>query len=261
MKEELRIIKKNNEFPLSLELFKENLTIDLSNNIIFLAGDNGSGKSTILDMIAYMSNSLRIAHEQNYNSIDFKAFKGVQKYCSLSLKGYKNKYYFRSEDFITYINFLHKEKAYSLKELERINIEYKNKSKFALQQAQAPFSKTIYEIESMYNKDLLEQSHGQSYLDFFSSRLRENTLYILDEPEAALSFNSLLVFISFIKQYIDKGSKFIIATHSPVLLAMEEAVIYEITNNEIKKSSFDDLEQINLLKSFLKNPNSYLKHL
>ena len=113
----------------------------------------------------------------------------------------------------------------------------------------------------MYNKDLLEQSHGQSYLDFFSSRLTSNSLYILDEPESALSFSSLLTFISFIKEYANNGSKFIIATHSPVLLAMEEAIIYEIKDDEIKKSSFDDLEQVNLLKSFLKNPNSYLKHL
>ena len=170
-------------------------------------------------------------------------------------------YYFRSEDFITYINYLHKELDYSKKELERINVEYKNKSDYAKMMAGSAHQRTIYEITSMYNKDLLEQSHGQSYIDFFSSRIKENSLIILDEPESALSFDSLLVLISFIKQYKEKNCKFIIATHSPVLLAMKESIIYEIKENEINIQTYAELEQIKNLKLFLANPDSFLKYL
>ena len=261
MREELKIIKKNPDFPLNLEIFKDGMTIDLSNNLIFFVGENGSGKSTILDIIAYFSNANRIAYESKYNAVDFRYLKGIQKNVKLILEQYKNKIYFRSEDFITYINYLHKEKEIMKEEIKRVNIEYKDKSNFTKAQALAPFTKTLYEIESMYERDLLEQSHGQSYLDFFSSRLRENSLVILDEPESALSFNSLLVLISYIKKYINEGCKFIIATHSPVLMAMKEGIIYEVQETDLKVSKYEDLEQIQLLKQFLNNPEGFLRYL
>jgi predicted ATPase len=87
-------------------------------------------------------------------------------------------------------------------------------------------------------------------------------IYILDEPEAALSPSKQLSFIYFLRNHLQNNlSQFIIATHSPMLMAYPDATIYEITNDEIKKTPLESTDHYTVTKSFLNNPASFLRHL
>lgn len=89
----------------------------------------------------------------------------------------------------------------------------------------------------------------------------ENQLYILDEPETPLSPMKQLAFISMIKEMVEQNAQFIIATHSPILMAIPEATIISFDKFPIAEVDYDDLEHVNLTKDFLNNPEQYLRHL
>lgn len=124
-----------------------------------------------------------------------------------------------------------------------------------------PHYRTLNDIESMYNNPLLEVSHGESYLDFFKSRLKPNSLYILDEAEVPLSIQNQLTLLLMIKEVVDDGCQFIISTHSPVLMSYPNACLYEIKNDIIEKVSYDEITSVRLLKDFLNYKDNYLRHL
>lgn len=127
--------------------------------------------------------------------------------------------------------------------------------------ARSAHSKTIWEIDQLYQKDLLKSSHGEAYLSFFSSRLHQNQIYLLDEPETPLSFQSQLMLISMIHDAVKNGNQFIISTHSPMLMAMEESSILEFSAEGVKKVKYEEIEFVQLLKDFLNHPKSFFRHL
>ena len=124
-----------------------------------------------------------------------------------------------------------------------------------------PHGRTLYEIENLHDRNLNESSHGEAYLSFFKSRMRPNQLILLDEPETPLSFQNQLALLYLLKEGVKQGSQFIIATHSPVIMAYPGSTIYELTGAGLIKTSYDKIEQVESLKHFLKDPNSFLRHL
>ena len=86
-------------------------------------------------------------------------------------------------------------------------------------------------------------------------------VYLLDEPEAALSPNCQLTFMSALKQMIQENAQFIIATHSPIILAFPNATILNFRDGRIQQVQYEELEHVNLTKEFLSNPDSFLRHL
>ena len=104
-------------------------------------------------------------------------------------------------------------------------------------------------------------SHGQSFLEFFSKRISDNGLFIIDEPEAALSMENQLVFLNILSKSIECNSQIIISTHSPIIAAYPDAQILEIKNDEITEVKYEDISSINFLKSFLGNKEYYLRYL
>jgi len=106
-----------------------------------------------------------------------------------------------------------------------------------------------------------EQSHGESFLSLVKNRFHGNGLYILDEPEAALSPMRLLTLLAEIKYLVDKDAQFIISTHSPILMAFPKAKIYEITGNGITETTYQETEHYKVTKSFLDNPERTFKYL
>jgi predicted ATPase len=110
-------------------------------------------------------------------------------------------------------------------------------------------------------KSLHQQSHGESFLALFSNRFKKG-IYILDEPEAALSPSRQLTFMSIIHALEKSGkAQFLIATHSPMLLCYPGATILSLSENGIEEVSYQDTEHFQLTKQFLNNPDAYLKHL
>jgi predicted ATPase len=116
------------------------------------------------------------------------------------------------------------------------------------------------QIEYFGGKSLLTQSHGQSLMSFFKSRYKLKGLYLLDEHETALSPKSQLELLKLLQEMSSLGhAQFIIATHSPILLACPESVIYSFDQSAVKIIRYEDTEHYQVYKSFMKNPDKYIK--
>ena len=105
------------------------------------------------------------------------------------------------------------------------------------------------------------RSHGEGFLDFLQSRLSERGLFVLDEPEAALSFSSCLQLLSMMHSIVAAGSQVLLATHSPVLAAFPGATILEFSDSGIAALDWDDLEFVQHWRTFMAAPQAYLRHL
>src|SRR5690606_13505862 len=120
-----------------------------------------------------------------------------------------------------------------------------------------PHKKTLYEIDHLHDRDLSTASHGEAYLSFFKSRMRLNQLILLDEPETPLSFENQLALMYLLKEGIDMNSQFIIATHSPVIMAFPNATIYQFTERGLEIVPYKSINQVQNLKSCLDEPNRF----
>jgi predicted ATPase len=116
-------------------------------------------------------------------------------------------------------------------------------------------------MQARYGIDLDANSHGESFLRLFRSRFVPDGLYLLDEPEAALSPRSQLALLAMMGEMVSKGSQLIVATHSPLLLAYPEARIYSFDRTPIASETFETLEHVRITRDFLEAPDRYLRHL
>lgn len=257
-----KIDNDDNNFPFCIPSFQKLATLDLDNKVNIFVGENGSGKSTLLEIIAIKLGLHRISSDIYYNDLEFieikKTLKAFKLYHTTKPKGF----FFRSEDFITYIDFLQKAKKNTYEDLKLLKEESIVKNNPHLYHYGAgAFAKTINEIDSMYEKELYDESHGESYLDFFKSRIRSNSLYVLDEAEMPLSIQNQLALLAIIEEATSMNCQFIISTHSPILMSYPHANIYQIDNNGFTKIQYQDIESVRLLKDFLNHPDSYLRRL
>jgi predicted ATPase len=108
---------------------------------------------------------------------------------------------------------------------------------------------------------LNERSHGESFLAFLASRDMERGLFILDEPEAALSFGSCLQLMALMDSLVADGSQFLLATHSPLLAAFPHATILEFGEHGRHVTAWEDLQMVGHWRRFLAGPDAYLRHL
>ncbi|HST47573.1 AAA family ATPase [Jatrophihabitans sp.] len=112
-----------------------------------------------------------------------------------------------------------------------------------------------------FDGGLNSRSHGEAFLRYLESRTTERGLFLLDEPEAALSFTSCLQLLSLLAAMADTGSQVVLATHSPLLAALPGATILEFGEHGIRPASWAELELVNHWQAFLSRPESYLRHL
>jgi len=146
-------------------------------------------------------------------------------------------------------------------ELNNVKHEYKDRSTYAATLASLPYKSELAAIQRRYGDGLDQRSHGESFMTLFQSRFVPDGLYLLDEPEAALSPTRQLTFISALKQMVQENSQFIIATHSPIILAFPDAQILHFHEGKIQEAQYNQLEHVNLIRDFLDNPESFLRHL
>jgi predicted ATPase len=116
-------------------------------------------------------------------------------------------------------------------------------------------------LESRYGKDPDARSHGEVFLGLLASRIVPGGLYLLDEPEAPLSPRGVLQLIALLKDRVAKKCQFVIATHSPMLMALPDATIYVFADNAITPTAYADVEHVQMMRSFLDNPARFLRHL
>lgn len=249
---------KTNQYPYNLPFIGQ--TMVLSSPITVLIGENGAGKSTLLRSLQSVLHLYRIAGTDS--KVVNPNGNWLSEFVQLSYVRTKPKgFCFSAEDFTTYIQSLEQTKQSAYQAIEEIQVEYESKSAFAKAQAQMPHMRTIHDINQMYSNNLLTVSHGEAYLDFFKSRLRSNELYLLDEPETPLSIQNQLAMLSIIDEAVSRGNQFIIATHSPILMAIPGATIYSLSESGIDQLSYDTIESVQLLKHFLNHREQFFKHL
>jgi predicted ATPase len=124
-----------------------------------------------------------------------------------------------------------------------------------------PYAREVHELRKSYGDGLDANSHGEGFFKLFRSRFVGEGLYLLDEPEAPLSPSRQLSLIAMIHQMIAQGGQFIIATHSPILMAYPGATLLSFDDGRIQSVAYDTLEHVTVTRNFLNNPDAYLRHL
>lgn len=244
-------------FPFQLPLFQSLEALYFKKPVTILVGENGTGKSTLLEAIADQAGSIRIDLPSANPSLQKLSNQLKLTWSARTREGF----FLTAEDFVHYVKRVSEMREEAKRNLEEIEVEYKDRSQFAKNLASMPHNNTLYELQNLYDDGLEFRSHGERFLDFFQSRFRPKGLYILDEPEVPLSPMKQLSFISMIKEMTKKNAQFIIATHSPILMAIPDAEIISLDTLPPQPCRYEELEHVQITKSFLESPDRYLRHL
>ena len=248
-------------YPFTIPSIQYTKDLDLSHKISIFVGDNGSGKSTLLKAIAYYNNSINVSK----NDINSPYYLDSKELASKMRLSYSVKqragFFFSGEEFITYINSLKTMKAQIESDIAEIKKEFKGKNAYSLQLALGPLNSQLYELKETYQGELNQKSHGEGFLTFFKSRMHQKGIYLLDEPETPLSAINQYQLVVMITDLVRNGSQVIIATHSPIIMALKGAKIYNFTEEGIKEINYEDIESVQFTKHFLNDKDNFIERL
>lgn len=220
------------EYPFTIPAFRDLEQIEFASNITFLVGENGSGKSTLIEAIAYRCgfNTAGGGRNNTYQVTSSESALGESIRLSWAPK-VSDGFFLRAEsfyNFATHIDELDDSRKYG----------------------------------AYGGKSLHHQSHGESFLSLFVNRFRGKGIYLLDEPEAALSPARQLALLQVLREMEQEGqSQFIIATHSPILLAYPGAQILDFDASPVQRIEYEDTPHYQITKGFLDNRELYLRKL
>jgi predicted ATPase len=249
-------------FPFNLPLFQSLPALELETPVTFFVGENGSGKSTLMEALAIAVGSITVGSESVERDQTLNAVRKLALHMRLSWKKKTRKGFFlRAEDFFGYAKRMAQMRSELEADLKAVDEEYLDRSEMAAQYARMPYAGELSDLKKRYGEGLDSRSHGESFLALFQSRFVPGGLYLLDEPEAPLSPLRQIGLIALLKEMVEKEAQFIIATHSPLILAFPGAVIYSFDTTPIRRVQYQELEHVSLTKDFLNNPDSFLKHL
>ncbi|MEA2576296.1 MAG: hypothetical protein QOH93_3594 [Chloroflexia bacterium] len=256
-------IEDQKGFPFDVPIVRSLESLDFSSEVTFLVGENGSGKSTLLEAIAMATRLPAVGSDRLEADATLEAIRPLAGYLRLSWQRRTHKGFFmRTEDFFGFSKRLSAMRTEYEADLRRVERETEGRSVLSQNLARLPYAKELHEMERRYGKDLSARSHGESYFTLFQSRFVPGGLYMLDEPEAPLSPVRQLSFISMMKEMVEqKQAQFVVATHSPILMAYPGATIYSFNDGNIRRVAYDELEHVTVTRDFLNNPEQFLKHL
>ena len=249
-------------FPFNVPVIRALEEIEFTAPVTFFVGENGSGKSTLMETIACAAGSVTVGSESVKTDPSLAHVRKLADHLRLTWTKRTHKGFFlRAEDFFGYAKQMARTRLELEEDIKKVDVEYQGRSKFAKDLAKMPHAGELHAIKSRYGDGLDTRSHGESFLALFQSRFVPNGLYLLDEPEAPLSPIRQLAFLSALKQMIAEESQFIIATHSPIIMAFPNAEILSFDGGQIRKVKYDELEHVTLTKAFLNDPETYLRYL
>jgi predicted ATPase len=264
----LRSVTKNsfgtfpNTFPFNVPIIKALTTLEFETQVTFFVGENGCGKSTLIEAIACAVGSITVGSDSVETDRTLSPLRTLGKTIKLVWsKKTRRGFFMRSEDFFGYARKMAATREELRENLDNVEREYADKSEFTKQYARAAYQNQLGAISQYYGDDVDARSHGESYLNLFQSRFVPEGLYLLDEPEAPLSPLRQLSFLAILKSMVDQKSQFIIATHSPIIMAYPDATILNLDESGIKKVNYQDVEHVRITKDFLVNPKPYFKTL
>jgi predicted ATPase len=218
-------------YPFSLPVVRNLETLAFHPKVTFLVGENGSGKSTLVEAVA-MAMGLNVeGGSKNFRFATRSSESNLGEYLQIvrGCEREKDSFFLRAESFYNVAT-----------EIERLGVslvDYGDKSPHA-------------------------QSHGESFLAVITHRFAGRGFYVLDEPESALSPQRQLAFLAALHAHVTtKQSQFLIATHSPIIMAYPDARIYELGKEGIRETSYEQTEQYQTTRHFLEDRDSFLRHL
>lgn len=251
-------------FPYSVPTIRTMTTLDFPSPVTFLVGENGSGKSTLLEAIAAAAGLPAVGSEMRVDADEsLTAQRTLAASIALTWRRARARrgFFLRAEDFFGYTRAIARMRATFVDELASIDEEYRERSDHARTLRRGPIAASLHDMEARYGIDLDANSHGQSFLKLFASRFVPEGLFLLDEPEAPLSPQSQLAFMAMLKDMVTERSQFLIATHSPILLAFPGATIYSFDTTPVRAVAYEELEHVIFTRDFLAAPDRFLRHL
>ncbi|HEY0947816.1 MAG TPA: AAA family ATPase [Opitutaceae bacterium] len=240
-------------FPFDVPALRDFTRLEFNSPVTFFVGENGTGKSTLLEAIALRARlpcatGLPLEHEPT--------LAGVHPLAHCLRLGWmprtKSGFFLRVEDFFSIARET-KQRAEAMGVYAERFIDEPRATSYLPSQRHA--------VEERNGEDLHVLSHGESFLKFVQSRCTAGGLHIIDEPEAALSPQRQLAFMSIIKQLVADDAQFIIATHSPLLLAFPGAQIVSFDEKAPQNVNFEELPHVTLTRNFLSDPERFLREL
>jgi predicted ATPase len=219
-------------YPFSLPLVRAMDTVELNLRVTFFVGANGSGKSTLLEAMAVALGFNAEGGSRHFNFTTRPSHSKLHDYLRLARGTCKPRtgYFLRAESFFNVAT-----------EIDHLGSEI---------------------LDAAYGgRSPHEQSHGEAFLTLMVERFTNNGLYLLDEPEAALSPMSQLAALVRIHDLVSHGSQFVIATHSPILMAYPGATIYACSSSGITPIAYQDTEHYRITHEFVSAPEQFLHEL
>ena len=215
-------------YPFAIQAIREMERLELHRAVTFFVGENGSGKSTLLEALAVRCGFNPEGGSKNFRFDTRASHSELYRHLTVerSARHPSDGFFLRAESFYNVAT-----------ELENLDQDYG----FHLPTVGPAYG----------GSGLHEQSHGQSFFSLLTNRLHGDGVYLFDEPEAALSPQRQMSALTLIDDLVRKGSQLVIATHSPILLAYPEAVIYEFSDAGIRPIAYTDTEQFRVTRDFL----------
>lgn len=256
-------------FPFSVPTIRTLPPLDLTAPVTFFVGENGTGKSTLLEGIAAAAELPAVGGEdvQADDTLAPQRRLGAALRLSWVVRS-KRGLFLRAEDFFGHIKRNARIEARIARENEEFGQARARLARGESGEVRPRDQNLVLDGPGALHTDerdaarFLEvydaRSHGESFMDLFATRVKAGGLYLLDEPEAPLSPKRQLEFLTLVIRAANAGAQFIIATHSPMLLAFPGARIYSFDAAQVTEERYEDLGNVKLMREFLKDPSAFL---
>ncbi len=247
------------EHPFSLPTLQSLQALILDEPVTFFVGGNGTGKSTLLEGIAASTRLPGLTSRNVDQSPLMASGRRLAKRLTLvKTQPVKHGFFFRADDVTGFLARL----AGDMQEFDEMAGEFaKIEGDWGRDRAMAMAHAQRDALKARYGEDPFAKSHGELFLELFQTRINAPGLYLLDEPETPLSPENQIAFLALLTASVAKGSQFIIATHSPIIMAAPQARIYDFDVCPPELAQWNDLEHVQLTRAFLNHPEAFLRHL
>lgn len=246
-------------FPFDLRVVESTARIEFETPVTFFVGENGSGKSTIVETIACGMKMPAIGSAEVSRDPTLAHAKSLARHYRFEKsRPAKQRFFFRAEDAFGFTRRVRDD----LDELRTLAEHFDRTLKgYGRQLAMGAAMGQRKALTERYGENPDAHSHGELFLNLLHARLRPRGLYLLDEPETPLSPIHQLTLLSIIKEMVGEECQFIVATHSPILMAYPGATILSFDSTPVSAIAWEEVEHVEITRAFLNNPESFLRRL